>query len=523
MPEVVDKAIISNRAALTIKYGALGVGAIYSKLQDLVEHDKTRGISTAIFDIDDATVMSVVEGSTVVNEKDERGAKTAVDAIQSAHNCDYILLLDGPDVIPHINLTPPAGLNDGDAVIPSDLPYASPAAFSRQVSRYLSVTRVVGRLPSSVGESDPQKLIQLIDHAIGHVAASADNFASHFSISADAWKASTQLSLVNVFGSHNGLCLSPPDGHNGIDPSLSGTVHLINCHGAQGDWKFYGQQGDVYPIAMESSFVGAAALPKGALVAAECCYGAELYNYSLLGVAIPMCLTYLSAGTAAYVGSTNIAYGPAASNAMADLICQYFLEKALKGASTGRAFLEARQAFVQTQVMSTPQNAKTLAQFNLYGDPSLVPVTPTVEDAGDMTLTKSMADTLTPRDEYLERKARRLALESNGRSVAALSTKTTAKISELETNSLVAVSRFKELATKMGMDGAIEVYGVSGGAEFRRANKGMEEDRKIAVTVREGQRTLGNGAEAKNVASYKVVIGHILRDGIFQIDECESK
>jgi len=522
MPSSVDKAIISNRAALIKKYGAAGATAIYSKLQDLIQHDQARGIASSVFDIDDAKAMTAVNGSAVVNELDERGAKAAVDAVQSQHNCDYILLLDGPDVIPHINLTPPTGLNDADPIIPSDLPYASPAAYGKQVSKYLVVTRVVGRLPAAVGESDPQKLIKLLDHAINHRSASADGFGALFSMSADAWKASTQLSLVSVFGNHNGLHLSPPDGHNGIDHSLSGSVHLINCHGASGDWRFYGQKGNVYPTAMESSLVGAAALPKGGLVAAECCYGAELYNYSLLGVAMPMCLTYLGAGTAAYVGSTNIAYGPAASNAMADLICQYFLEKAMKGASTGRAFLEARQLFIQTQVMSTPQNAKTLAQFNLYGDPSLFPVN-VPADAGDELLSKSMADTMTPRDDYVERKANRIALESNGRSVAALSTKASVKLPQEAANGLEAVARFKELASKMGMNGPIDVYSVTGGTEFRRANKGIQDDRKIAVTTREGERLLGTGPEAKKVPSYKVVIGHILRDGIFKIDECESK
>jgi hypothetical protein len=72
--------------------------------------------------------------------------------------------------------------------------------------------------------------------------------------------------------------------------------------------------------------------------------------------------TYLAKGAAGVVASTTIAYGPEDDNANADLICQFFIEQLLRGASLGRAMLEAR-----------PYDEKTLAQFVLLGDPSLHP------------------------------------------------------------------------------------------------------------------------------------------------------
>jgi len=75
-----------------------------------------------------------------------------------------------------------------------------------------------------------------------------------------------------------------------------------------------------------------------------------------------------------FFGSTTIAYGPSEGNGNADLICQYFLQRVLAGASLGRAALEARQKFAGEHTHLDPFDLKTLAQFYLLGDPSLQPV-----------------------------------------------------------------------------------------------------------------------------------------------------
>lgn len=84
----------------------------------------------------------------------------------------------------------------------------------------------------------------------------------------------------------------------------------------------------------------------GTVAAVECCYGAELYDATTLGIDLPICQSYLRQGAYGYFGSTTIAYGPVDSNGAADLICQYFLLNVLEGSSLGRATLAARQQFV---------------------------------------------------------------------------------------------------------------------------------------------------------------------------------
>ena len=111
------------------------------------------------------------------------------------------------------------------------------------------------------------------------------------------------------------------------------------------------------------------------MVAAECCYGAELYDPAVADGHAGICNTYLAEGAYGFFGSSTIAYGPPEGNGQADLICQYFLERVLPGASLGRAALEARQRFVRAGTRcSIRSDLKTLAQFSLLGDPSIHPV-----------------------------------------------------------------------------------------------------------------------------------------------------
>jgi hypothetical protein len=101
----------------------------------------------------------------------------------------------------------------------------------------------------------------------------------------------------------------------------------------------------------------------GTVVAAECCYGAQLYDPSLRGIPDPICIAYLTAGALGFLGSTNFAYGPETWNGQADLLTQFFFENVVAGASLGRSLLQARQRFISTQDMTDPTNVKTLAQF----------------------------------------------------------------------------------------------------------------------------------------------------------------
>lgn len=369
-----DKIIVTHRGALRAKYGAAGLVQIKGAIDALVAADAKRGLSTRLVHLDDATAMKRYGARAVTDATDPKQAKDAVDAIFRKADPDYLMILGATDVVPHQDLRNPTydPPDDPDAEAWGDLPYACDAPYSRDIEAFKGPTRVVGRLPDLDGAREPSHLLAVLGHAAGHKTRPAEEFRAYFGLSADSWKKSTALSLTNVFGEAKALTLAPPSGPRHPAKRLAPLAHFINCHGAQADPTFYGERGNAQPPSLSSTAIRGKIRP-GTVATAECCYGAQLYDSVTLAIALPICQHYLLQGAAGYFGSSTIAYGPAAGNGAADLITQYFLAAVLGGASLGRAALVARQRFVQQTSELDPVDLKTLAQFSLLGDPSLVP------------------------------------------------------------------------------------------------------------------------------------------------------
>jgi hypothetical protein len=369
-----NKIIITNLAALKTKYGTAGVKEIDTAIKTLIEADKARGLTTQLVALDSVAAMKRVDGKNVTNPTDPKQNKVAIDAVCTALVPDYLLILGASDVVPHQDLRNPMfGSDDPDEFALGDVPYACSAPYSQEPKDFIGPTSVVGRLPDLTGASDPAYLIDLLRVAAKWKSLEAADYAGHFAVSAEVWKESTALSLQKLFGSSTDLSLSPPKGPQWDGQILSNRVHFINCHGAPADPKFYGQRGSNYPVAHEAAYVDGK-VTEGTVAAIECCYGAELYDPSLAGGQAGICSTYLASKAYGYFGSTTIAYGPAIGNGAADLLCQYFLRRIIVGASLGRAALEARLEFAGGAPELDPVDLKTLAQFNLLGDPSIHPV-----------------------------------------------------------------------------------------------------------------------------------------------------
>jgi hypothetical protein len=366
----VDKIIVSNRSALLAKYREPELRHIEASVRGLIEADRKRGIESRLFYVDDRTMRDYGCGP-VRGAADRRGNKAAVDRLYKEFSPDYIMLLGAPDVIPHLKVTNLTHDEDG-RIIDSDLPYACDRPFHRDARRFLAPTRVVGRLPDVNGGGDPRYLVGLLENAARMVRRPRSDYAKWFALSAQSWTGSSAITAANLFSTLDGLALCPPTGphtHKSLDKAR---VHFFNCHGTAGSPVFFGEQGDRQPISFRSGSIPSALLP-GTVIAAECCYGAELYAPGRGQLSISG--TYLQRRAAAYVGSTTIAYGPEEGQGDADLLTQFFIQFVLRGHSVGRAFLQARQKFL---TMAAPRiNAvelKTISQFLLLGDPSIHPV-----------------------------------------------------------------------------------------------------------------------------------------------------
>jgi hypothetical protein len=367
----VDKVILTNWTALKEKYG-VGIDRIENALGRLVAADKKRGLETKVVAVDSAGDMEPAGGQSVTDKSDQRQVKAAVDSVYNAYHPGYMMILGAPDVVPHQDLKNPAydPQGDDDRVVPSDMPYACEAPYNKNPAKFVGPTRVVGRLPDLPGTGDPAYLVSLLGTAARHKTRSRSDYQKYFGVSAEVWKESTSLSLTKVFGSGSAMATSPPKGPAWTASQLSPRIHFINCHGAPSDPNFYGQQGNRFPVAHSARNL-VRRIMNGTVIAAECCYGAELYDPADSDNQAGIGSTYLRDGAYGYFGSSTIAYGPSEGNGQADLICQYFLSEVLDGASLGDAALRARQRFAQSYTHLDPMDLKTLVQFHLLGDPSI--------------------------------------------------------------------------------------------------------------------------------------------------------
>jgi hypothetical protein len=375
-----DKVIITNLSALMSKYGSAGVNKIRKAVDQLIASDKTRGLATALIAVEDATAMKKLSATPVTTPGDPKQNKVAIDGIYRALAPSYMVILGSKDVVPHQDLNNPMYSSDPDGDSDKnafgDLPYACEAPYSQKPQDFFGPTRVVGRLPDLTGERDPAYLIKLLQTAAAYKSRPISAYATCLGISAQIWQKSTGLSLDQIFGNHSDLNSVPPKSSKWSKPLLGRLAHFINCHGADTSQQFYGQPAsgaEDYPVSLDAAYINRK-MAEGAVVAAECCYGGQLFPPSDLKGKQGICNTYLANKAYGFFASTTIAYGPSDSNAQADLICQYFLDSVFAGASLGRAALEARQKFVRTASPPDPSDIKTLSQFNLYGDPSVTPV-----------------------------------------------------------------------------------------------------------------------------------------------------
>ena len=404
-----DKVIVTHKGALVEKYGTSGVAKIRQALNALIAADKKRGIQTRVVHLDDSGVMKKLGVRRFVDIADYRAAKVAIDGVYKKLDPDYLLILGSTDVIPHQDLRNPAyetgpdGDDDHEAW--SDLPYACDTPYDRDIAKFVGPTRVVGRLPDLTGATEPSHLLKLLKVASTWTCSSPKEYTKHFGLSAYSWRLSTQKSLDKLFGPGHSMLTAPPRGPSYPKGELGARMHFINCHGGKASPEFLGQKGSSYPVSLETRHTRS--VRPGTVASVECCYGAELYDSVTLGLDHPICQSYLREGAYGYFGSTTIAYGPADENGAADLICQYFLRNVLEGASIGRAALVARQQFVEECKQTDPIDLKTLAQFCLYGDPSITPVETSKETKAPKGVDKEDAD-------RFRRRERRAKLKETG-------------------------------------------------------------------------------------------------------------
>lgn len=421
-----DKVIVTNMSALKSKYKPAGMKAIDTAIKKLIAADKKRDLKTIVIALDDAKAMKELGAKPVADASSFKENKTAIDGVYAALAPDYLMILGAIDVVPHQDLknsvfsTKPDG--DAEKFAFGDLPYACDAPYSRNIKDFTGPTRVVGRLPDLTGQDKPDYLVGLLETAATWKSFKKSDYQPYLGISAEVWQESTALSLANIFNSSDDLQTSPTQGFKWKAKLINRRTHFINCHGDDTFPDFLGQSStdeDDMPTSHQAAFIAKTGkIVEGTIAAAECCFGGQLYDPSGADGQMGMCNTYLDKKAYGFFGSTTTAYGPETGNDQADLICQYFIQRVLAGASLGRAALEARQRFVEKSLPLSPTNRKTLAQFNLYGDPSIVPVASSTANnviaAVKATSKSAVASNAVEAAGAVERSERRRTLRAKG-------------------------------------------------------------------------------------------------------------
>ena len=431
------KIVLTHLGALREKYDRAGLARIRAAVDDLVVADAPRGLQTLLVPMDDRRRARALGVAPVTDPGDAAAAKAFADAAVARWSPGYLVLLGSPDVVPMQPLANPLWTGDPvngdpDETVPSDLPYAGDAPFGTDPGEFRGATRVTGRLPDGTGANDPGGLLRVLAVAAGYRSRRRADHLPVFALTAAVWHRSTEQTLTAVAGTAVDLADVPPGSPPWPAAQTRRRTHLLNLHGAAADPQFYGQSGRSYPVALEAAGLAPGRrLSAGTVVAAECCYGGMLYDPAEAGGVPCFADTYLQGGVYGYCAATNVAYGPADTNDAADIICRDFLKHVLSGASTGRAMLQARQDYVFTRATLSPIDLKTLAQFTLFGDPSVHPV-------------RSAAGAVAPKTAGGPAggvAARRRRLLANGRALETTTTRAAAVPSELSVRERARVAQ----------------------------------------------------------------------------------
>jgi hypothetical protein len=384
----IEKLIITHKTALQKKY-ATQFPKIVSLLKKIVAADKNKGLQSKYVFLDDAKMMKSFKARVVTKAANENQHKNALDDLYHFFRPDYILIFGAPDIVPFQSLINDNYIatmsnrssddDDDEKMVDSDLPYACEAVYNKnkRVQNYISPSRVVGRLPDITGKPDLAYFSKVVDFAIDWKPLSA--FPKNiFSLSTATWNKITDRIVLEAFGEKHTSYVSPTRKEGDWKKAeLFSPIHLINCHGGNTDARFWGENaktGEMEPASINSQDINKK-IREGTVVVAECCFGGQLYEpRPNLDLPMSICNSYLANGAIGYVGSSCSAFGAINGEKFlynADLIAKYFLRHLLNGASLGRAFLETRQEYFSKFNQPDPIDYKTLAQFNLMGDPSL--------------------------------------------------------------------------------------------------------------------------------------------------------
>jgi len=284
--------------------------------------------------------------------------KVHVDAIT-----DDVLLLGGNSIVPFWQVQNPT--NDSDQSILSDSPYQC-----IKDSLYYVPDHVVTRIPDEEGPNAKFDYLQTVIQNQANYLVNKSTNNGFINYTASVWQGISNYMRSEFSMSAQSLC--PPVIVSNLNPAtINGKKFAyLNLHSGHGLASFYGQNGAIYPVALNPT----PGFFKDTLVFSEACFGGEITGRDRSN---SICLQALFSSCIGFIGSTCTAYGPASAPADgADLLFECFMKRILSGESFGQGLLNGKVDFA-TQTMKNlgnvePSNKKTLLQFYGLGLPGVI-------------------------------------------------------------------------------------------------------------------------------------------------------
>jgi hypothetical protein len=385
--------MISSKAGLTGKYGQPGFERLDQDLRQLAQAiEEHTHLQVIVAYVDDDASLAPYE-LTPADATNPWQVKMLIDNLDTRLNkqgraIQYILIVGGNEIIPFHRL--PNSIDDQDADVPSDNPYAS------RDTNYLIPERAIGRMPDGE-EGDAAFLHALLQTAIAahqkpaapkgllgdlvgllRKAEQPRRNGDGLGYSASIWRRASRA-VFQVIGDNRHLRTSPPFSYDEFGIAHRLRFSYFNLHGVEDGANWYGQPDalfpadyPLFPVALRPEDLSADQ-HADSVVFTEACYGANILGKDS---ASSIALRFLASKALALVGSTKVSYGSLAPPLMgADLISRHFWEGLQAGLTVGEALKYAKVALAQEmqerQGYLDGEDQKTLVSFVLYGDPSL--------------------------------------------------------------------------------------------------------------------------------------------------------
>ena len=261
---------------------------------------------------------------------------------------------------------------DGDADVDSDLCYATlsdDSPWDEQTCAFRNMI-CVGRLPTYPGES-----YESFASYFKNVTASETGVPDvvPYGLSALVWESESNHVFKEV--SAVPVDTSPTVTVRSVEGQMESRCNLLyfNLHGSNMTEFWYGQSGGEYPEAFQPSALLGLSGPY--VLGVEACYGARWAEG--LTPSDSILLTALENHCLAMLASSRIAYGTSMpEGSCADIMIGQFVHHVAKGRSAGEAHLEGILKLCANPEQMDDSDVKTLAEFALYGDPSVRLVMP---------------------------------------------------------------------------------------------------------------------------------------------------